>query len=118
MDERVLSALAHFQEQLQEMSARFQELKDITYDLYKEKEELREENRQLRKLVFKGQKEGVEVRKGEGYSNLINLYDKGYHVCHLSYGEPRRRDCLFCQQLLENNFKGSDNEGGSLSNSG
>ncbi|MFW5984717.1 MAG: initiation control protein YabA [Halanaerobiaceae bacterium] len=103
MDEEILTALAHFQERIKEISLRFQELRDITYELYKENEELKEENDDLKKLLFE-EKEGEE--SGEGYSNLLHLYNKGFHICHLSFGEKRNKDCLFCIQLIENKFAG------------
>ena len=103
IDEEILSALAHFQERIEEISMRFQELKDITYDLYKENEALKSENERLKNLVFKQQDMGEQSQ--EGYSNLIHLYDEGYHICHLSFGEKRDGDCLFCIQLLEHRFE-------------
>ena len=45
MDKEVLSILAYFQEHLEEMSSRFQKLKDITYQLYKENRELKRKMR-------------------------------------------------------------------------
>ncbi|MFW6035429.1 MAG: initiation-control protein YabA [Halothermotrichaceae bacterium] len=96
MNQEILSALAHFQEQIEEMSMRFQKLKDITFELYQENEELKQENNELRKVVFKRQKSG-----GKGHSNLMDLYKEGYHVCHSSFGEKRKGDCLFCQNLID-----------------
>lgn len=87
MDEEILSALAYFQEQIEELSFKFQKLKDITYNLYKENQTLREENEELKKIVFDRKNE----QSREGYSNLIHLYNEGYHVCHLSFGEKRKR---------------------------
>lgn len=101
MDEEVLSTLAYFQEQLEEMSSRFQKLKDITYRLYKENEELRNENDELKEIVFHRKKES----KGEAYSNLLHLYNEGYHICHPSFAERRRGDCLFCQKLIDNQLE-------------
>ncbi|MFW6306600.1 MAG: initiation control protein YabA [Bacillota bacterium] len=101
MDEEVLSALAYFREQLEEMSLRFQELKDITYQLYKENKELKDENDELKEIIFKRKND----KKGEAYSNLLYLYKEGYHVCHPSFAERRRGDCLFCQNLIDNQFK-------------
>ena len=106
MDEEILSALAHFQERIQEISMRFQELKDITYELYQENEELKKENDHLKEMLFEVREDGEEP-DGElkkSYSNLIHLYDEGYHICHLSFGEKRKGDCLFCIKLLENRF--------------
>lgn len=107
MDDEILSTLAYFQEQIEEMSLKFQKLKDITYDLYKENEELKEENEELKRLVF-SQEEDEETKqdkKGKGYSNLIHLYQEDYHICHLSFGEKRKGDCLFCLQLIENQIE-------------
>ncbi|MFW6273559.1 MAG: initiation-control protein YabA [Halanaerobium sp.] len=104
MDQEILSSLAHFQEQIEALSLRFHKLKDITYQLYQENEELQRENEELRGLLFEYQGDDL-LNKKEGYSNLINIYDEGYHVCPLSFGEKRKGDCLFCLNLLENQGK-------------
>ncbi len=105
IDEEILRALAHFQERIEEISIRFQELKDITYDLYQKNEKLKAENQQLKDLVFERENDGDNnIEDNQGYSNLIHLYDEGFHICHLSFGDKRERDCLFCIQLLEHRF--------------
>lgn len=101
MDEEILTALAHFQERIKDISLRFQKLRDITYDLYRENEELKEENENLKQLIFQDRKSDEE-----GYSNLLKLYNEGFHICHLNFGEQRDRDCLFCIQLVENKLEG------------
>lgn len=101
MDQSILSALAYFQEQLEEMSIRFQKLKDITYKLYKENETLKEENQELKKIIFNKN----DDNRGAGYSNLLHLYNEGYHICHPSFGERRKGECLFCQQLIDNQLE-------------
>lgn len=101
MDKEVLSTLAYFQEQLEVMSQRFQRVKEITHQLYKKNEELQQENEELREIVFSRKKE----TRGEGYSNLLHLYQEGYHICHSSYGDRRKGDCLFCQKLIDNQFE-------------
>jgi len=101
MDEEVLSLLAYFQEQLEEMSSNFKKLKDITYQLYKENEELKEENDELKEIVFKRKKE----KKSKAYSNLLHLYNEGFHICHPSFAERRKGDCLFCQKLIDNQLE-------------
>lgn len=106
MDDEILSSLAYFQEEIEEISMKFQKLKDVTYELYKENEALKEENKELKKLVFQEDKKEDESHpQGKGYSNLINLYKEGYHICHLSFGERRKGDCLFCLQLIENQIE-------------
>ncbi len=107
MDDEILSNLAYFQEEIEEMSMKFQKLKDVTYELYKENQALKEENEELKKLIFQENEEDAdeEDKKGKGYSNLINLYKEGYHICHLSFGEKRKGDCLFCLQLIENQIE-------------
>ncbi len=105
MDEEILNLLAHFRESLQALTLDFQKIKDTTYHLYKEKEELARENENLRKLLFTREevqvKEGQPQQLGAGYANLARLYEEGFHICHLNFAEKRRGDCLFCQKLLE-----------------
>ncbi len=104
-DEELLSAFAHFQEQIEKLSIRFRDLRNKAYDLYKENEALKKENKELKRLLFDKETKEDKEQKGKGYSNLIHLYDEGYHICHLSFGEKREGDCLFCLQLLENKFE-------------
>lgn len=104
MDEEFLNLLAHFSESLQAITLDFQKIKDQTYQLYKDKEELILENQQLKKILFSQQKrqmeEVQEPQLGTGYANLAYLYQDGFHICHLNFAQRRRGDCLFCQKLL------------------
>ena len=98
-EQDILAVLAHFQERIKDISMRFQDLRDITYELYKENGQLKEENEELKQLLFDKQNDG------KAYSNLNHLYNEGFHICHLSFGDKREHDCLFCIQLLEEKFE-------------
>lgn len=39
--------------------------------------------------------------EGESYENLGRIYNEGYHICSMAFGQPRGDDCLFCIAFLE-----------------
>ncbi|MGM0445842.1 MAG: initiation control protein YabA [Bacillota bacterium] len=100
MDEEILEELALFQEKIEEISMKFKNLKDITYKLYKENDELRNENKELKSIIFEEEQDTSKSK-----NNLSRLHDEGFHICHLSFGEKRKGECLFCLRLLENDKK-------------
>ncbi len=45
------------------------------------------------------QKNAAKIQK-EAHENLEKLYQEGFHVCHIYFGEPLEGSCLFCNAFL------------------
>ena len=99
--EEIISLLAHFQEQLQVLNDDFQKVKNTVYDMYKENKNLKEENEDLKKLLFEKEEKETATQADDEEHNLSRLYEEGFHVCHLNFGEAREGSCLFCAGLLD-----------------
>lgn len=70
-------------------------------------EYLEEENSKLKRQICaiseadteRVQKNAARIQK-EASDNLERLYDEGFHVCHIYFGEPLEGNCLFCNAFL------------------
>jgi len=71
--------------------------------------ELEEENSRLRQELAgachgKGITGTLAAEAGAtcaGFLNLLELYDKGFHICNLYFGRRRAEECLFCMAFLK-----------------
>lgn len=89
------------------MEKAVQELKMIIRELILEVGELKERVAGLEKDLFKDpQKNEVPLAysrkiEGEAYDNLGRLYNEGYHICPMAFGQRRQGECLFCIAFME-----------------
>jgi len=43
---------------------------------------------------------GQSAERVTGQQNLANLYNQGFHVCNIYFGQMRDSECLFCAAFL------------------
>jgi regulator of replication initiation timing len=45
--------------------------------------------------------EGPGEPAARGIDCLVDLYDRGFHICNLYFGGIRSGDCLFCASFIQ-----------------
>ncbi len=89
------------------MEKTIQELKNLLRELILEVGDLKERITVLEKETHpemqpeKGLERARIELQGEGYEQIGMIYQQGYHICPVAYGEPRNEECLFCLAFLE-----------------
>ncbi|NTW05999.1 MAG: DNA replication initiation control protein YabA [Peptococcaceae bacterium] len=84
-------------------------IQDVSADLVKFKRFvhlLEEENARLKSelarhlVVNNCDAQNIDPVSSDSLDSLINLYDRGFHVCPMYFGGLRQEDCLFCSALI------------------
>ncbi|MDD4803039.1 MAG: initiation control protein YabA [Syntrophomonas sp.] len=89
------------------MEKSVQELKILIRELILEIADLKERVATLERagnsepqIRLRSEADLIKLR-GEGYEQLGQLYNEGYHVCPIAYGQIRSDGCLFCIAFME-----------------
>ncbi|WP_407639289.1 DNA replication initiation control protein YabA [Atopostipes suicloacalis] len=81
-------------------------LKDEIANLLEENQTLRMENKHLRERLEDQAVQVQENQENAGLTksrlNLENIYEEGFHVCNMFYGQRRVEDepCAFCLEVI------------------
>lgn len=88
------------------MEKTVQELKTIIREMILELGDLKERISYLEKEIRQDNNkefipEAIPLIEGEAYDKLGKIYNEGYHICPMAYGQFRDGECLFCIAFLE-----------------
>lgn len=101
MQDQIQTMLSH----MEALSAAWSELVITNQDLQTENHYLRERIQTLDAALAESNTAHAED-EASGLSpalqNLLNIYEDGYHICNISYGQRRQNEeqCMFCLEIL------------------
>lgn len=104
---------------IREMELKLHSILSELQELKNKARELEEENARLRTGLaaayregYSGSAAGEAGLPGQGFLNLLGLYDQGFHICNLHFGRRRAGECLFCTALLRKKLEPGERGGG------
>lgn len=98
---KLTQALIDMEEKLTGLLKEMQILKMHVYALEEENHDLKARLCSIGPAEKAAVADNVEKIQGQGFENLTKLYEQGYHICHLHFGQARDQDCLFCLGFLK-----------------
>lgn len=98
---QMTQAFSELEEKLRSLLEEFQRLKPYVTALEEENIRLKRELCALPEVETERVIANAKYIQGVAHENLIRLYQEGFHVCHLRFGQPlESEDCLFCMGFL------------------